>query len=152
MHILNISCWLSIQQLTHIQHCTSCVIIMYSVSVLQLPCSANWVKIHGTKYQIPCAVVVGRSDDDDDELLFGLVLSILVYCKEVYFEFELLEAQYCNHYHAHSLSIPPASSIQKYLIKQVNLASFHPYGMYICHNISPSSSLSYTVLRNNIYT
>ena len=107
--------------------------------------------MNGTKYQTPCVLVVGHLDDDE-EPLFGHVLGVLVYCQEVLFEFELMEAQYCKHYHAYALSLPPASSRQKYLIKQIDLPSFHPYGMYHCHNISSNTLLQYTVLRSNIYT
>lgn len=69
---------------------------------------ANWVKVSGTKYQLPCALVVGQSDDE--ELIFGTVLGILVHCREVFFEFELMEGQYCKHYHAYALSFPHTSS------------------------------------------
>ena len=37
--------------------------------------------VNGTKYQIPCALVVGQSDEDED-LPFGHVLGVLVHdCK-----------------------------------------------------------------------
>ena len=111
-------------------------------------CSANWIKFHGTKYQTPCAITIGVSSEKESR--FGHVVSILVYSK-VYFEFELLETQSFDHYHAFSLSIPPASSKQKYLIKQANLPSFHPLRMYRCNNISTNRSFYYTVLRSNIY-
>lgn len=111
---------------------------------------ANWVKINGTKYQTPCALVVGQSDEDE-ELLFGHVLSVLVHCKEVLFEFELMIVQYIKHCHAYALSLPPTSSSHKYLIKYKDLLSYHPYGLYHCHNISSNPSLQYTVLRSNIY-
>ena len=111
---------------------------------------ANWVKINGTKYQTPCAIVVGQSDEDE-ELLFGHVLGVLVHCNQVLFEFELMEAQYCKHYHAYAPSLPPTSSSHKYLIKHTDLPSYHPYGLYYCHNISSNPSLQYTVLRSNIY-
>ena len=108
------------------------------------------MKVNGTKYQTPCVLVVGQSKEDE-ELLFGHVLSVLVYCQEVLFEFELMEAQFCKHYHAYALSLPPTSCCEKYLVKQVDLPSFHPYGLYHCHNICSNQSLQYTVLRSNIY-
>ena len=108
---------------------------------------ANWVKVNGTKYQSPCALVVGQSDDE--ELIFGSVLSTLVHHQEVFFEFEVMEGQYCKHYHAYALSLPRTSS-QTYLIQHKDLPSFHPYGLYHCHHISNNSSLQYTVLRSNI--
>lgn len=111
---------------------------------------ANWVKVHGTKYQTPCALVVGQSDEDED-LLFGHVLGVLVHCKEVFFEFELMEVQYCKHYHAYALSLPSTSTSQKYLIKHTDLPSYHPYGLYHCPNISSNPLLQYTVLRSNVY-
>lgn len=52
---------------------------------------------HTTKLH---ALVVGKSDDED--LLFGNVNCILVHKKQVYFEFELMEMQFCNHYHAYA--------------------------------------------------
>ena len=52
--------------------------------VRSLFCRANWVKVHGTKYQTPCALVVGRSHEDD-ELQFGHVINVLVYSKQVFF-------------------------------------------------------------------
>ena len=76
-----------------------------------------------------CVLAVGQSDDEE---LFGNVHGVLVYCQEVLFEFEFIEAQYCKHYHAYALSLPLASSCQKYLTEQINLLSFGPYGMYHC--------------------
>ena len=110
---------------------------------------ANWVKVNGTRYQTPFAVVIGQSDKEE-ELLFGHVLNVLVYSKEVLFEFELLDVQYCKHYHAYALSIPPNSSSQKYLIKHKDLLHYHPYGLYHCHNITNNPLIQYTVLRCNI--
>ena len=114
-----------------------------------LPCRAHWVKVYGTKYQTPCAVVVGRSDEDD-ELQFGHVTSVLVYAKQEFFESELMHVQFCEHYHAYALSLPPLSLREKYLIAHRNLPHFHPYGMYHCR-LSSNTSLQYTVLRSNVY-
>ena len=102
------------------------------------------MQINGTKYQTPCVLVVGKSMEDD-ELQFGHVLAVLVDCEEVLFEFELMKAEYCNHFHAYALSLPPASHRHKYLIKQKDLASFHPYGMYHCPNITNNPSSFYEV-------
>ena len=107
------------------------------------------MKVFGTKYQTPCVLVIGKNEDDD--LLFGSVQNVLVYGQEVYFEFEQIEAIFCQHYHAYALSLPILNSSQHYLIKQKDLVSYHPYGFYHCLNISNMPSLHYTVLRSNIY-
>lgn len=64
-------------------------------------------------------------------LFFGhiIIVTVLVNSKQVLFEFELMEAEFHNHYHAYALPLPPTSSCQKYLIYQVDLANFHPYGL-----------------------
>ena len=105
---------------------------------------ANWVKVNGTKYQPPCAIVVGKTEEE--EPLFGSINKVLVFSQEVYFEFELMEANFCQHYHAYTLS----SSHQHFLVKQNNLINYHPYGLYHCPNIS-RTSLQFLVLRTNIY-
>jgi len=110
---------------------------------------ANWVKVNGTHYQTPCALVVGKSDDED--LLFGNVNCILVHKKQVYFEFELMETQFCNHYHAYALSLPPQSARQQFVIKHKDLLSHHAHGMYHCNNISSNPSVQFCVVRSNIY-
>ena len=83
------------------------------------------MKVHGTKYQTPCALVVGRSHDD--ELQFGHVINVLVYSKQVFFEFELMHVQFCEHYHAYALSLPPLSLREKFLIEHRTLPTYHPY-------------------------
>ena len=108
------------------------------------------MKINGTKYHTPFALVIGQSDEDK-ELLFGHVLGVLVYFKEVIFEFELMEAQYCRHYHAYALSLRPTPSSLKYLIKHADLSSFHLYGLYHCPSITSNPFVQYTILRSNIY-
>ena len=107
------------------------------------------MKVHGTKYQTPCALVVGRSHEDD-ELQFGHVVNVLVYSKQVFFEFELMHVQFCEHYHAYALSLPPLSLREKFLIEHRTLPTYHPYGLYHCH-LSNNTSVQYTVLRSNIY-
>ena len=70
---------------------------------------ANWVKVYGTKYQTPCALVVGKTDDDP---LFESVHKILVSGQEVFFEFEKMDAVFCPHYHAYALSLTPTFPCQ----------------------------------------
>ena len=101
------------------------------------------MKVNGTKYQTPCVLVIGM---EDDEPIFGDIISILVLGKTVYFEFKLLESNFCHHYHAYSLSFPIS---RKYIIKHCNLSSYHPYSMY--HATYDSVSSTYVVLRNKIY-
>ena len=74
---------------------------MFMISFLICTYSANWVKVHGTKYQIPFAIIVDKSDNDDDNLVFGEVTDILVADKcSIIFELSVLTAEYVHHYHA----------------------------------------------------
>lgn len=110
------------------------------------------MKIHGIKYQAPCTVIVGKSNEvEDEELQFGHVIGVLVSSNKVLFEFELMQVEYIEHLHAYALSLPPTSLRQKYLIEQSNLISYHPYGLYHCHNLCKNYSVQYTVLKSNIY-
>ena len=111
-------------------------------------CRAKWVKVHGTKYQTPCALVVGRSQDD--ELQFGHVTNIFVHCQQVYFEFELMHAEFCKHIHAYALSLPPTSLRQQYLVEHRYLPTYHPYGLYHCQHLNSDLLVQFTVLRNDI--
>lgn len=108
-------------------------------------CRARWVKICGTKYQTPCALIVGRSEDDD-EVQFGQVQRILVHLKQVFFEFELMKAEYVSHVHAYAVK----PSRQCFIIEYSHLLDYHPYGMYHCRNLSSDSSVQFTVLRCSI--
>ena len=57
---------------------------------------ANWVRVGGTKYQPPFAIVIGK---DDKDLQFGSVERILVDRGVVWFEFtRLVTHQYLPHY------------------------------------------------------
>ena len=38
---------------------------------------ANWVIVNGTKYQAPCVLNIGKTEDED--FLFGKVVSILIH-------------------------------------------------------------------------
>ena len=108
------------------------------------------MKVNGTKYQIPCALVVGK--DEADELKFGKVINIYVYENMAFFEFILLLTdQFCHHHHIFVLATPPMSVRSKYLIKQENLLDFHPHGLYTSSHIFANSSLEYVILRSNIY-
>ena len=105
------------------------------------------MKVHGTKYQTPCVLVVGEHEDD---LQFGHVTNIFVHFKQLFFEFELMHAECYRHYHAYALSLPAPSLRQKYLVEHRHLLTHHPYGLYHCHNISSDLCVQFTVLRNNI--
>jgi hypothetical protein len=116
-----------------------------------LLCSAKWVKVNGTKYQTPCALVVGK--DEADELEFGKVENIYVYENSALFEFiPLLTRQFHHHHHAFVLAMPPISARSQYLIKQKELLDYHPYGLYTCaHIVSDSLLQYYVILRSNVY-
>lgn len=104
--------------------------------------------LNGTKYQMPCVLIAGKTEDED--LIFGNVVSIFVHCQSVLFEVEILNSHFCPHHHAHAVSVLP-SALQTYLIKHSNLACYHPYGLYYCPHISSDLTLRYTVIRCNIY-
>lgn len=105
---------------------------------------ANWVRVGGTKYQPPFAIVIGK---DDEDLQFGSVERILVDRGVVWFEFtRLVTHQYLPHYHA---KLPHVSSTSMYLIKQADILDFHSYGLpAICDD----TTLQYVVLKNSVYT
>lgn len=106
--------------------------------------------MNGTKYQTPCALVVGK--DEADELEFGKVINIYIYENSTLFEFmPLLTRQFCHHHHAFVLAAPPVSVRSKYLIKQESLLDYHPYGLYTSAHIFADSSLEYVILRSNVY-
>ena len=112
-------------------------------------CRTTWVKVNGTKYRTPCALVIGRTEEEDP--MFGYVYSVLVSGQEVFFEFEEMEVTFCQHFHAYAVTLP-LSSRQHFLIKQKDLINYHPYGLYHCPSISSNTcNIQYVVLRNNIY-
>ena len=66
------------------------------------------VKVNGTRYQTPCALVVGK--DETDELEFGKVDNIYIYENSAVFEFiPMLTHQFYHHHHAFVLATPPIS-------------------------------------------
>ena len=74
-------------------------------------CRATWVRVNGTKYQVPCAIVIGNND----ELEFGRVVSIYVDDSIVFFEFiPLATHSFCHNFHVFALV---SESECKYLIK-----------------------------------
>ena len=99
---------------------------------MYLLCRTNWVILHGTKYQTPCLLIAGKTEDD--YLIFGNVLSILLPCQSVLFEVEILNSHFCPHHHAYAVSVLP-SVPQTYLIKHSDLTCYHPYGLYYCPHI-----------------
>lgn len=113
------------------------------------PCSANWVCVNGTKYQMPFALIV---DKEEEELKFGMVVNIYVDgSASVFFEFvPVVTIEYCSHFHAYALFIPTASSVS-YLINHRHLLDFHPYGLYHSTTVLSEHNIQYTVIRNNVY-
>ena len=105
--------------------------------------------VNGTKYQAPCLLIVGKTEDED--LLFGKVVSILIHSQSVLFEVEILESHFSTHYHSHVISELPAVH-RTYLIKHTDLAYYHPLGLYYCPHISSQVTIRYAVIRCNIYT
>ena len=104
--------------------------------------------VNGTKYQTPHVLIIGKSEDED--LVFGNVLNVLIHQQSVLFEVEILNSSFCPHYHAYALCVLPSSS-QTYLIKHSDLACYHPFGLYYCPHISSDLTLRYTVIRSNVY-
>ena len=107
-------------------------------------CRATWVRVNGTKYQVPCAIVIGKND----ELEFGRVVSIYVDDSIVFFEFiPLATRSFCHHFHVFALV---SESECKYLIKHKDLFDFNPFGLYTSSHISETFE-EYVVLKSNIY-
>lgn len=112
-------------------------------------CSADWVEVYGTKYQLPFALLIDKTEDDD--LVFGEVTRIYVAEKcFVLFEFIVLQAEYQSHYHAYALFLPPVSQRESYVIKHEDLSHFHPIGLYHRRNITDNSLLKFAVPRSNV--
>lgn len=112
--------------------------------------SANWVKVYGTKYQLPFTLVIDKTEDDD--LVFGEVIQIYVLDNScVVFEFVLLQAEFLSHYHAYAVLLPPVIQRKNYIIKHKDLPCFHPIGLYHRNMISDNSLLRYAVTRSNIF-
>ena len=107
---------------------------------------ANWVKVNGTKYEVSCVLIVGKTSDE--ELQFGEVTRILVDITSVYFKFKLLDSNFINHHHCYCLS--SSSDKLLYTIHHSQLLNYHPYGMYYSRTISSDSNRKYAVLRNII--
>jgi hypothetical protein len=107
------------------------------------------VIVKGTKYQAPCALVIGK---EEEELQFANVVSIFIDEDAVLFEFIPFKGHpFCHHHHAFPLSLPPSSSSCRYLINQSDLLDYHPYGLYHSSTIFTDQTLEFVVLRNNVY-
>ena len=104
---------------------------------------ANWVKVYGTKYQTPCALVVGKTDDDP---LFERVHKIVFLAKRCSLNLRKWMQSF-----VHTTMPMPSPSHHHFLVKQKDLITYHPYGLYRCPHISTVSSLQYSVLRSNAY-
>lgn len=114
-----------------------------------IPYRANWVCVSGTKYSLPCALVIGT--DSEAELKFGKAVAIYVEGQSVLFEFiPMVTHNISHHHHAYALKTPPLPSRHKYLIKHSHLID-HPYGLYHSTSLSADTTTEYIVLRSNIY-
>ena len=114
-------------------------------------CSANWVTVKGTKYQMPCALVIGKGELEED-LQFAKVVSIYIDGGSVIFEvIPFVIHPFCHHHHVFPVSSPPLSSSCRYLIRQSDLLDYHPYGLYHSSTVSTDRTLEYVVLRSNVY-
>jgi len=65
-------------------------------------CSADWVEVYGTKYQLPFALLIDKTEDDD--LVFGEVTRIYVAekCFVLFGKFNLTTTRmlcFCHQYH-----------------------------------------------------
>ena len=111
---------------------------------------AKWVCVHGTKYQVPFAIVIGL--DEDDIVQFGSVENIYVHKGVIFFEFiPLITHQYLDHFHAYAVVLPKVSERTLYLIKQSEIIDHHPYGLYTAHIVSELSNVQYIVLRSTVF-
>ena len=108
------------------------------------------MKVCGTKYQLPFALVIDKTEDDD--LILGEVTQIYVIDNSfVMFEFIVLQSEFLVHYHAHAVLLPPVLQRKSYVIKHEDLSYFYPIGLYHRNMISDNSLLRYVVTRSNIF-
>ena len=108
------------------------------------------MRVNGTKYQLPFALVIGR--DSEEELKFGKVVTIYVDGQSTIFEFlPMLTYQAYHHYHAYALKSQPLSSRCMYLIKHSDLVEYHPYGLYHSTSVSTDTTLEYVGHKSNVY-
>ena len=70
--------------------------------------------VNGTKYQMPCVLIIGKSEDQD--IIFGNVVNVLVNQQCALFEVEIMSSTYCPHYHTYALSVSPSPTLGTYLI------------------------------------
>lgn len=110
---------------------------------------AKWVRVNGTKYQKPFAIIIAMEDDD---LKFGNVENIYVDGLTVWFEFVPLDTfQFCTHFNAYALTLPRTPSTCNHIIKHSNLPDFHPYGIYRSSTVCSNDAFLYVVLKCNVY-
>lgn len=108
------------------------------------------MKVCGTKYQPPFALVIDKTEDDD--FIFGEVMQIYVIDNSlVMFEFTILQAEFLPHYHAYAALLPPVLQRKNFVIKHQDLPCFQPIGLYHRNMISDNSLLRYVVTRSNIF-
>ena len=99
--------------------------------------------MNGTRYQSPCGLII---DVKDEEPVIGKVHNVLVDGQEVYFEVELMDATYSEHFHAFIVS--HSISLQHFLIRQFDLVTHQPYGLYYCLHIPTTSHSHFCILRS----
>ena len=103
------------------------------------------MKVSGTKYRMPCVLVIGKTDED--EVIFGEVTRILVDIKSVIFEFKLFRSYFNHHFHCYCLISPENTH---YAIPYSQLIHYHPYGFYYSSSINSEHPHCFSVLRSVI--
>ncbi len=103
------------------------------------------MKVSGTKYRMPCVLVIGKTDED--QVLFGEVTRILVDIKSVIFEFKLFRSYFNHHFHCYCLISPETTH---YAIPYSHLIHYHPYGLYYSSSINSEYPQCFSVLRSVI--
>ena len=109
---------------------------------------ANWVKVNGTKYQAPSALLIENNEDP----IFGKITDVFVSGNTIYFEFITLVVKFFyHHYHAFVLIEPRCST--KYFIRYCDLIDYHPYGLYSLNTVNTDCAMQYwyIVPRNHVY-
>jgi len=112
--------------------------------------SADWVEVYGTKYQLPFALLIDKTEDDD--LVFGEVTQIYV-AQNCLFCLNLLPCKlniflipcmcmlyYCHRYHKETF----------FVINHKDLSHFHPIGLYHRRNITDNSLSRFAVPQSNV--
>ena len=101
------------------------------------------MKTEGILFKTPCAVVVGKKND---QVVFGEVVSILTTESRITFHIKAYtNVEYSHHLHSYVVFRQHHPSM--YLIDHDRIHDIHPYGLYSSPN---NRTLQYIVLRNII--